>query len=223
MSNTNTPPPPGFPPPLPPEQPVPSARNRTHLLIIGATAVIVATIIGTGIVVVNSRDDDSGDDKPTVAKATETSPPSSPSSSPTPDNRPELKLGDTAQIEEDLGSFSAAALNYRDEGVKGWPEALNPGEKWAVLDVKVCNTGGDPIQTSTIPWALGYEGGVRVDSAGMNAGDLPKPLYPMDAKVAAGDCVRGNIVFQVPEESRPERVLYSPSVLDEPLEWQIGK
>lgn len=205
--------------PTPPPAP---KKNHTNTIIIGTAAVLIAAIVTTGVVVVNS-DDDSSDDKPTVAKATNTSAPSSASPTPTLSKQPSLKLGDTVDVDDDLGSLSAAALAYRDEGIKGWPEALGPGEKWAVLDVKVCNTGGDPFQTSTYPWSLAYEGGARVASAGMNAGELPKPLYPMDAKVAAGDCVRGNIVFQVPAEGRPERVLYSPDVLDEPVEWRVPK
>ncbi|MFI2426522.1 DUF4352 domain-containing protein [Streptomyces sp. NPDC018955] len=205
-----------------PTQPAPQSISRKRVIVLVAGAAVAAFAIGGGAALLLQNDDGS-DDKPTVAKATATSSPSSPSPSPSEEEK-EFKLGDTADIEDgDLGSFSAAALGYRDTGIKGIPEMLNPGEKWAVLDVKVCNTGGDPIQTSPLPWSLAYEGGVRVDSAGMNAGDLPKPLYPMDAKVAAGDCVRGNIVFQVPEEGRPERVLYSPDVLDEPVEWRVPK
>ncbi|CAL9665076.1 hypothetical protein SUDANB15_07158 [Streptomyces sp. enrichment culture] len=204
----------------PPPTPQSTSRKKVTALVAGAA--VAAFAIGGGVALLLNDDGDS-DNKPAVTKATGTSSPPSPSSSPSPEEEQEFKLGDTVDIDEDHGSLSAAALAYRDEGIKGIPEMLSPGEKWAVLDVKVCNTGGDPIQASPFPWSLAYEGGVRVESAGMNAGDLPKPLYPMDAKVAAGDCVRGNIVFQVPEEGRPERVLYSPSVLDEPVEWQVPK
>ncbi|MEV6181335.1 hypothetical protein AB0M07_30330, partial [Streptomyces sp. NPDC052015] len=85
------------------------------------------------------------------------------------------------------------------------------------------NTGDQLFEVSPYPWSLAYADGARVEAAGMNAGDLPQPLYPMDAKVPAGDCVRGNVVFQVPKSGRPERVLYSPGALDEPVEWQIEK
>ncbi len=126
-------------------------------------------------------------------------------------------------IDDSEATFSAAALGYRDSGVRGVPEMLSAGQKWAVLEVKVCNEGSEPIQTSPFPWSLAYPDGVRVESAGMNAGDLPQPLYPMDAKVGDGDCVRGNIAFQVPKEGRPERVLYSPDTIDVPVEWRLGK
>lgn len=163
------------------------------------------------------------DDKPAVAKASEAQQSASPTPSPTPPpSQDTLKLGDTADIDAE-GKFSAAALAYQDTGVKGIPEMLGAGQKWAVLMVKVCNKDTEPIETTTVVWSLAYEDGARVESAGMNAGELPQPLYPMDAKVSGGDCVKGNIAFQVPKEGSPERVLYSPDVLDEPVEWQVGK
>lgn len=54
--STPTPPQPDFPPPLPPEPPKP-AKSRTNAIIIGSAAAVIAAIVATGIVVVNSRDD----------------------------------------------------------------------------------------------------------------------------------------------------------------------
>ncbi|MET8826080.1 DUF4352 domain-containing protein [Streptomyces sp. NPDC004610] len=215
MSNTTPPPVPDFqpPPPAPP-------KSRTNLVIIGSAAAVIIAIVATGAVVVNSRDD--GGAEPTVAKATNTEASSvEPSAEPSPPAEP-LKLGDTADITTDI-TFSAAALSYKDKSIKGIPDFLSAGQKWAALEVKVCNTGSAPFETSTYTWSLAYADGARVESAGMNAGELPQPVYPMDAKVGADDCVRGHIAFQVPEEGRPERVLYSPAGLDEPVEWQVGK
>ncbi|MFF8430068.1 hypothetical protein ACF07Y_33935 [Streptomyces sp. NPDC016566] len=53
MSNT-TPPPPEFTPPPPA---APPKKSRTNLIIIGSAAAVIAAVIGTGIVVVNSRHD----------------------------------------------------------------------------------------------------------------------------------------------------------------------
>jgi hypothetical protein len=167
-----------------------------------------------------SSDGDDTDSKPTVAKASPTATPSSsPSASPSP-TRLDLAVGDTADISGEA-DVTAAALAYKDTGIKGVPEMLSAGQKWAVLEVKVCNTGTEPIETSTFPWSLAYADGARIESSGMTAGELPQPLYPVNAKVSVDDCVRGNIAFQVPESGRPERVLYSPEVLDEPVEWRV--
>ncbi|MFI9810184.1 hypothetical protein ACIHEJ_38835 [Streptomyces sp. NPDC052301] len=54
MSDTTQPP--VFPPPLPPEPPTPAKKNRTNLVIIGAATAVIAAVIGTGTVVVNSQD-----------------------------------------------------------------------------------------------------------------------------------------------------------------------
>jgi hypothetical protein len=213
---THTPPPPDFPA----HPPTPAGPGKKKLIAIVAGAAVIAFGLGGGAALLLKGDDGQSDDKPAVAKATDTP---APSPTPTPsETKQTLKLGDTADINAEVQT-NAAALAYDDTGITGVPEMLSAGQKWAVLMVKVCNRGTDPIQTSPLVWSLAYNDGVRVESAGMNAGDLPQPLYPMDAKVSSGDCVKGNIAFQVPKQGRPERVLYSPDSLDEPVEWQIGK
>jgi len=79
---THTPPPPNFPPQ--PPAPAPK-KNRTNAIIIGSAAALIAAIIGTGIVVANSRDDDS--DTPFVAQTT---------SSPAPTVNPQEQYLETA-------------------------------------------------------------------------------------------------------------------------------
>lgn len=208
------------PPTHPAHAPTPAGTDKKKLIAIVAGAAVIAFGLGGGTALLLKGDDGQSDGKPSVAKAA-----SIPTPSPTPtpsERRQQLNLGDTANISSDVET-SATALAYDDTGITGVPELLSSGQKWAVLMVKVCNRGADPIQTSPLVWSLAYDDGVRVEAAGMNAGDLPQPLYPMDAKVSGGDCVKGNIAFQVPKQGRPERVLYSPDSLDEPVEWQISK
>jgi hypothetical protein len=64
MSNTTPPPAPDSPPPTPPQAPEPEPeptpkKNRTNAIIIGAAVAIIATIITTGVVVVQVTNDDS--------------------------------------------------------------------------------------------------------------------------------------------------------------------
>ncbi|MDX3639325.1 hypothetical protein [Streptomyces sp. MB09-02B] len=57
MSHDITPPPmPGFGPPMPPQPPKPPSGNRTNLIIVGCAVAVVASVIGTGIVVANDGD-----------------------------------------------------------------------------------------------------------------------------------------------------------------------
>lgn len=182
------------------------------------TAIFCTTLLLAGVTACSSSDDAK---EPTVAKASTSAPAAeTPSPSPTP-SQETLKIGDTAEVSAEEGKFTAAVLAYRDKGIAGVPELLSDGQKWAALEVKVCNTGTKGFDVTPMVWSLAYKDGARIEAAGMNAGELPQPLYPMDAKVKTGDCVRGNIAFQVPEQGRPERVLYSPDMLDEPAEWKV--
>ncbi|MFD5741866.1 hypothetical protein ACFXJM_12135 [Streptomyces massasporeus] len=47
---------PGFPPPLPPEPPKPT-KNRTNAVILGSAAAIIAAVVATGVIVVQSNND----------------------------------------------------------------------------------------------------------------------------------------------------------------------
>ncbi|MCX4906860.1 DUF4352 domain-containing protein [Streptomyces sp. NBC_00878] len=186
--------------------------RRTTVLL---AACLLATLTACG---------GSDDDKPTVSKATDTpSATTKPTPSPSP-SKEALRLGDTANVNTGGFSFSAAALAYKDKGVSSPPGMLQDGMKLALVEVKVCNKNDEPIEVSPFVWSLAYEDGVRVEPFHMSGSGLPQPVYPMDAKVRGGDCVRGNVFFEVPEESgRAERVLYSPQDLDEPVEWPVGK
>ncbi len=57
----------------------------------------------------------------------------------------------------------------------------------------------------------------------MSGAELPALEYPVDAKVWGGDCVRGNVPFEVPKSGRAERVLCSPEDLEEPVQWTVPK
>ncbi len=57
MSHDITPPPmPGFGPPIPPQPPKPPGGNRTNLIIVGCAVAVLASVIGTGIVVTDDGD-----------------------------------------------------------------------------------------------------------------------------------------------------------------------
>jgi hypothetical protein len=185
-----------------------------------ATTAITAALLLAGLTVGCSSDSDG----PTVAKATNT--PSPASSSPTPSPSPTqetYRLGDTIDISNAGFEFAVTPISFKDEGISSLPGLLKAGEKWAIVEVKVCNTGTEVFSVSPFPWSLAYEDGARVQATSVSGAELPAPEYPVDAKVRGGDCVRGNIPFEVPKEGQAERVLYAPEDLEEPVEWQLGK
>lgn len=187
--------------------------RRTTILLTAACLLAGATV---------GCSSDSEDDKPTVSKATNT--PTTAATSPSPSPSPETyKLGDTINIETSGFEFAVTVIAFKDKGITtDVPGLLQDGEKWAQAEVKVCNVGSETFGASPAPWSLAYADGVRVDSTSISGAELPAPEYPIEARVRAGDCVRGNVPFEVPEDGRAERVLYSPGDLDEPVEWQLS-
>jgi hypothetical protein len=181
------------------------------------TTTLTAALLLAGLATGCSSD---GEGKPAVAKATNTpSASSTPSPSPSP-SRETFGLGDTADIDAGGRKWSTTVLAFKDKGITGTPGLGSDGRKWALAEVKVCNRGAEAFPVSPFTWSLAYADGARVEPTHVSSG-LPEPLYPMDAKVRGGDCVRGNVTFEVPLEGRAERVLYSPSDLDEPVEWLV--
>jgi hypothetical protein len=184
------------------------------------TTALAACLFLAGTVGCSSTDER----EPSIAKASE-SKSASPSPSPTPSpSRETYKLGDTVDINAGGDSFSAAALSYKDEDVPTPSGILEEGQQFATVEVKFCNKGAGPLEVGPFAWSLAYADGARMEPMHVSGGGLPQPVYPLEAKVRGGDCVRGHILFEVPEGSaRAGRVLYSPADLDEPVEWQVGK
>jgi hypothetical protein len=183
------------------------------------TATLAACLLLAGAAGCSSGDDS----KPAVSKASERGS-ASPAPSPTPTPSQETyRLGDTVDVSTEDGKFTAAALAYKAGGIPDVADLLEGDQKFAVLEVKVCNKGPESIEVSPFVWSLAYADGARMEPMHMTGNELPQPLYPLEAKVKTGDCVRGNVLFQVPKQGAPERALYSPDALDEPVEWQIGK
>ncbi|MEH0633811.1 DUF4352 domain-containing protein [Streptomyces bottropensis] len=202
----------------------PSAKHsHTNTVIISTAAVLIAGIVTAGIVVSNSSDAD--DPTPTVVEAANPPSASSTKTSPSPSPSQEtLKLGDKVDIAAGGNKFSAAVLAHKDKGITSPTGLFQDGQELALVGVKVCNEGEQPITVAPFTWSLAYEDGSRLEPFHMTGNELPPPVYPMDAKVKGGDCVRGNVFFEVPKGfGRAERVLYSPADLDEPVEWQVGK
>lgn len=95
------------------------------------------------------------------------------------------------------------------------------GHVWAALDVKVCVDRGQ-ITVTNQPWSLAYADGERNEDV-VSSGDFPTPQFPAgETVVSAGDCVRGKIMFEVSENKRPQRVLYSAVAAGKPpIVWMV--
>ncbi|MFF7180860.1 DUF4352 domain-containing protein [Streptomyces sp. NPDC008121] len=131
-----------------------------------------------------------------------------------------MKVTDT----EDGTAGTVTVLGYEQRGITAQTSADEEfgtsGYVWATIELKVCSTRGT-LGATRYPWALAYADGSRIEPSGVTYGDFPKPEYPYEAKIKAGDCVRGKTVFAVPGAQRPERVLYTTDLFDTPPEWTV--
>ncbi|MEV5970133.1 hypothetical protein [Streptomyces sp. NPDC051921] len=172
---------------------------------------------------------DAPDPKPTVLKATTAPATTAPTPTTPPSNRP-LRLGDTfinrvddpAQGEIEVNVTVSKYLQPAKADYS--PAELSAGEKgdeWAALEVKVCLVKGS-VAAGTNSWQLATADGVRYRPQFFPAGG-PKPEFVDGSKLAAGDCLRGNIMFAVPKGTRPGTAVYAPASLDEPKKWTLGQ
>lgn len=137
-----------------------------------------------------------------------------------------MKIGDAHRWEIAIdglqanGSTTVLACEQPAKGTSSPGEGLGLADpEWATVEVKVCNNGPDMISASQTPWTLAFADGTRVETTGLNGGDLPRPEFPtLDTPVKTGDCLRGKIPFAVERGERPERIVYTPSE-SAPVEW----
>ncbi|MFI1616515.1 hypothetical protein ACH4VT_05935 [Streptomyces lydicus] len=118
--------------------------------------------------------------------------------------------------------------------VVGWKQPIHSvgsaveesGEKgyvWGALELKVCTDKGSVLSSQT-DWTLAYGDGARVEPSSSTWDDFPKPEFPVETQVRAGDCVRGKLVFPVPGHQQPERVLYAPNGDGASVaEWEMAR
>lgn len=146
-------------------------------------------------------------------------------SEPTPD--PPRALEETLTWTSDEGVvFDTTVMGYEQDvaknSVSADEEFDTDGYVWAAVDIKACLKKGETGITR-YPWALAYADGARIEPSGVTYDDFPKPEYPYEARLKAGECVRGKTVFAVPGNRRPERILYTSENLPENAEWAVPK
>ncbi|WMX46984.1 DUF4352 domain-containing protein [Streptomyces roseicoloratus] len=163
-------------------------------------------------------------DEPKTAASATTAPRADASSAPSAPKYLAFGQAIEVNIPTDNSAAKTTVLGYQQGGyttrTSADQEFNTKGYVWATVEIKVCATKGT-VRTSRYPWVLAYADGTRIEPSGVTYGDFPKPEYPYDAKVKAGDCVRGKTVFPVPGNQRPERIVYTTELLPTPAEWAV--
>ncbi|MFI1171514.1 hypothetical protein [Streptomyces melanogenes] len=163
------------------------------------------------------------DDASTSPTTSSTEAQPTPESAPTP--QPALAMGREWAFESVTDGIQGVVtvIDYK-QGIRSVAsaeqDAGSPGYEWAYLELKTCSTSGS-FSATTDPWTLAYEDGSRFEASSTTYDDFPKPEYPAETRLTTGKCVRGKLVFAVPGKDWPSTVVYSPTGLKIPQEWQI--
>lgn len=145
----------------------------------------------------------------------------------------ELEISETGGTAAVLAYVQPVADSGPQPHDAGYPEGL----VWGAADVRVCVPDVPPSEVfedeqvpeaedrwfvSTAPWSLLYEDGSLVTSSNTGYSSFPQPEYPWgDQPVSLGQCVRGWIVFPVPDDTSPIGVQYAPSGTA-PVTWRVA-
>ncbi|MFD6684169.1 DUF4352 domain-containing protein [Micromonospora parva] len=167
---------------------------------------------------------------PAPRSASTTPPPTTASASPTPSPTPSTPFAMGAkytwhgEYEGKTLDGHTTVLSYTQpvQGISGPGEGLGYAHPvWAVVDIKVCNTKGETITVSRMPWSLSFPDDTRADASTLSGGDMPKPEFPtLDTVLKPGDCLRGKVPFIVEKGKRPDRIIYTAGEA-EPVEWTV--
>lgn len=172
----------------------------------------------------NDTDDTKAKTSPSTAKSA--APETTTEESPEPDEPYTFDTPMDWGNDEDTLTGTTTVLSYEQPITSVGSAAEETGEKgyvWGALEVKVCTEKGKLLVTNT-DMTLAYKDGARVEASSSTWDDFPKPAFPFEAEVQAGDCVRGKTVFPVPGDQRPDKVMYAPNGDTKTLaEWTVPK
>ncbi|MGY2019417.1 hypothetical protein [Nocardia gipuzkoensis] len=147
--------------------------------------------------------------KTTAPAATTSAAPSSTSNANAP-----LPPGSEIVIGGNNGAISARVTMYSvtQEAAPGAPKPPGGGH-WAAADVKTCLDKTDvPFTVSWDVWSVTDANYGSYRASNLTYNQFPRPLYPFSEEtVAVGDCVRGSILFPVPDGVTVTRVKYAPN------------
>lgn len=163
----------------------------------------------------------SGDPKPS---ATTAGPMPTPTPTPQPTTPTPRALGNAFEWKGTEGaSGTTTVLGYK-HGIRSHGDPADAGGAasyvWAAVEVKVCSTTGS-FPVTQMPWTLAFADGARAEPSSVIYQDFPKPTLPYETKLSPGKCVRGNLVFPVPNTPRAQTIVYAPQSLDTTAEWAV--
>jgi hypothetical protein len=153
-----------------------------------------------------------------TAEATPSPSPAAPSTTAAaPSPAGPLRLSSTAE----LTGVSVTVLAYREGSSTDRALDIKASEKWASIDVKVCNNSLSPLDASDSYWTLQSAGSVEYEKA--NYQDFAMPQQPVygGRTVSANKCTRGWVSFVVQRNEPPALAIYADD--NGHAEWNIKR
>ncbi|GIJ43926.1 hypothetical protein Val02_08120 [Virgisporangium aliadipatigenens] len=171
-------------------------------------------VLGAGVALGGCGDDESPTatapaTRPVSGSPSGSGPPGSPAASAKAEAPPQI--GTPLSVAEWSGPLQVTVFEYKQPLSAKPPTPKTAGHQFAAIDVRTCNRTTSLVQViDTKPFTLVFGDTSTVAAYGFDNPAFPQPAYPREHSLAAGTCVRGWIVFDVPN-SRPSAVRYSES------------
>lgn len=147
-----------------------------------------------------------------------------PEASPSQEGDAPLKMGTAEHLEDERGvHLTVQAAEYQQPYKGPQPQKPDPslgGDTWATVRAKVCNASGGVFTVDQTAWSLSYADGTSIQVTGLTGGDMPKPEFPAQRTITAGQCAAGLIAYPVPGKKRPARITYQPTDTTT-VEWAV--
>ncbi len=120
------------------------------------------------------------------------------------------------------GFVAATVFGYTQPAADGAAPS-QAGHVWAAVDAQACREPGSVFQVtvSSGPWSLRFPDGTSAAPSQADDPHFPQPRYPdTPTALQPGQCLRGWIMFDVPQVGRPLAVRYAPQG-GSPIDWPI--
>lgn len=120
------------------------------------------------------------------------------------------------------GFIAATVFGYTQPAATGAAPS-QAGHVWAAVDAQACRQPGSVFQVTVSegPWSLHFPDGTSTPPTQADDPQFPQPRYPATpTPLQEGQCLRGWIMFDVPEVGRPLSVRYAPQG-GSPIDWPI--
>ncbi|MGW2346436.1 DUF4352 domain-containing protein [Streptomyces sp. NPDC001661] len=186
-------------------------------------AALAATVLLTAVLTACGTNDEPGTIRVTVTETVTRQP----KEQAAPKQEGPLSFGDKKAFDDadnDVhASVQVLGYTHTEKGPEAPGEELG-GDSWATADVKVCNVRGVEISVDQTAWSLSYADGTSMETTGLSGGDMPKPEFPMDKTLRAGQCARGKVAFPVHVKKRPSTLDYAPEgQATSATQWAVPK